>query len=480
MSSALDARPSSRPQIGRAHRDLRTLSGPRLSGWAGFWLTLLVIVFASRCVWYDCRIVFDWMRGDGLRVAFAAYTLALLPFLALAGIGGLHLLTRSWTTLLFVWIGVQGLLCAVLHGHIRDPYVLQDLVKLTFLPAGFIWVWLDPPKSFDLFLRRTAYALLAYQGIKLLIYMFYYQGSFSFYYGEVIDLFPLCYFLGKYCRERPEVAERFLLWTLLAAAIIVLGQRRTVLVGGCVIVAYMAIRSYSHLMGRPTLYVLALIAAVSLFGASGLWSHLSESLLQRVVNTDVADSIGEDSTRFREVQLVVDQMLDAGPATSLFGFGHGATFEDEVANRDTGEFVKHSVHFTPGAMLLRYGVVGLLFFAVVVGALTFAREPEIDGWIGAPNYLAMKAFGLAAAVGSLTLYGLMDDLMIGAFLGGCCWARSYAASQAFAPRERAVLPVPQDSLPQEDAPTPAPPNLHDRNQTRRPRRRRDLVLRRVA
>jgi hypothetical protein len=430
VNSSLDVRPAPQGAFAATTRGVRTLPAPRLSGWAGFWLTLLVIVFASRCVWYDCRIVFDWMRGDGLRVAFVAYTLALLPFLALAGIGGLHFLSRSWTTILFVWIGVQGLLCAVLHEQIRDPYVLQDLVKLSFLPAGFIWVWLDPPKSFDLFLRRTAFALLAYQGIKLLIYVLYYHGSFSFYYGEIIDLFPLCYFLGKYCRERPEVAESFLIWTILAAGIILLGQRRTVLAGGCVVAAYMGLRSYYHLLGRPTVYVLALIAAASLFGASGLWSQVSEKLLQRVVNTDVEASIGEESTRFREVQLVVEQVLDAGPATALFGFGHGATFEDEVANRDTGEFVKHSVHFTPGAMLLRYGLVGLILFAVVAGALTFAKEIEIDGWIGVPNYLAMKAFGLAAAVGSLTLYGFMDDLMIGTFLGGCCWARSYAAAHA--------------------------------------------------
>lgn len=480
MSSALDVRPASRRSFGRTLGDLRTLPAPRLSGWAGFWLTLLVIVFASRCVWYDCRIVFDWMRGDGLRVAFAAYTLALLPFLALAGIGGMHLLTRSWTTILFVWIGVQGLLCAVLHEHIRDPYVLQDLVKLSFVPAGFIWVWLDPPKSFDLFLRRTACALLAYQGIKLLIYVLYYQGSFSFYYGEVIDLFPLCYFLGKYCRERPEVAEGFLFWTLLAAGIVVLGQRRTVLAGGCVVVAYVGIRSYFHLLGRPTLYVLALIAGVSLVGASGLWSHLSERLFQRVVNTDVAESIGEGSTRFREVRLVVDQVLGAGPATSLFGFGHGATFEDEVANRDTGEFVKHSVHFTPGALLLRYGVVGLLFFAVVIGALTFARETEIDGWIGAPNYLAMKAFGLASAVGSLTLYGFMDDLMIGVFLGGCCWARSYAATQATQRNARPALPISQKSQADEDRPAPAPVRRVERIEPRRAPRRREIVPRRVA
>jgi hypothetical protein len=430
MNSALGLRSAPQRTPAIPIRGVRTLPAPRLTGWAGFWLTLLVIVFASRCVWYDCRIVFDWMRGDGLRVAFVAYTLALLPFLAFAGIGGLHFLSRSWTTILFVWIGVQGLLCAVLHEQIRDPYVLQDLVKLSFLPAGFIWVWLDPPKSFDLFLRRTAFAILAYQGLKLLIYVLYYHGSFSFYYGEIIDLFPLCYFLSKYCRERPEVAESFLIWTILAAGIILLGQRRTVLAGGCVVAAYMGLRSYYHLFGRPTLYVLALIATASLFGASGLWSQVSEKLLQRVVDTDVEASIGEDSTRFREVQLVVEQVLNAGPATSFFGFGHGATFEDEVANRDTGEFVKHSVHFTPGAMLLRYGLAGLLFFAVVAWALTFAKEIEIDGWIDVPNYLAMKAFGLAAAVGSLTLYGFMDDLMLGTFLGGCCWARSYAAAQA--------------------------------------------------
>lgn len=471
MSSALHVSCTQHRTLPATVLGVRTLPTPRLSGWAGFWLTLLVVVFASRCVWYDCRIVFDWMRGDGLRVAFVAYTLALLPFIALAGIGGLHLLSRSWTTILFVWIGVQGLLCAVLHEQLRDPYVLQDLVKLSFLPAGFIWVWLDPPKSFDLFLRRTAFAILAYQGIKLLIYVLYYQGSFSFYYGEVIDLFPLCYFLGKYCRERPEVAESFLIWTILAAAIILLGQRRTVLAGGCVIAVYMGLRSYYHLLGRPTVYVLGLIALVSLFGASGLWSQVSEKLLQRVVNTDVEASLGEDSTRFREVQLVVEQVLDAGPAASLFGFGHGATFEDEVANRDTGEFVKHSVHFTPGAMLLRYGVVGLLFFAVVVGALTFAKEVEIDGWIDVPNYLAMKAFGLAAAVGSLTLYGFMDDLILGTFLGGCCWARSYAAAHVAQESNNPALPaIPEGENCEENASVAtrtAPP-------------RKQIVVRRVA
>lgn len=478
MSSALEIQRGSRMGPAATALGVRSLPTPRLSGWAGFWLTLLVVAFASRCVWYDCRIVFDWMRGDGLRVAFIAYTLALLPFIALAGVGGLHFLTRSWTTILFVWIGVQGVLCAVLHDQIRDPYVLQDLVKLSFLPAGFIWVWLDPPKSFDLFLRRTAFALLAYQGIKLLIYALYYQGSFSFYYGEVIDLFPLCYFLGKYCRERPEVAESFLIWTLLAAAIVVLGQRRTVLAGGCVIAAYMGLRSYYHLLGRPTMYVVAMIAIVSLFVASGLWSQVSERFLQRVVATDVEAAIGEDSTRFREVELVLEQVLDAGTATSLFGFGHGATFEDEVANRDTGEFVKHSVHFTPGAMLLRYGVVGLLFFAVVIGALTFAKEVEIDGWIGVPNYLTMKAFGLAAAVGSLTLYGFMDDLMIGTFLGGCCWARSYAESHA---AER-VLPTCGESPRSVDSASVPQPRPRRIRMPRTPERERrtPIVVRRVA
>lgn len=480
MSAAVELRYAAPSQQLPISKGSRSLPAPRLSGWAGFWLTLLVIVFASKCVWYDFRIVFDWMRGDGLRAAFVVYTLALLPFLALAGIGGLHLLSRSWTTILFVWIGVQGLVCAVLHEQIGDPYVLQDLVKLSFVPAGFLWVWLDPPKSFDLFLRRTAFAILGYQGIKLLIYVLYYQGSFSFYYGEIIDLFPLCYFLGKYAQERPEVAASFLVWTLLAAAVVVLGQRRTVLLGGCVVVAYVGLRSYHHLLGRPALYVLGLIALTSLLGASGLWSHVSEKLLQRVVHADVAASIGEDSARLREVRLVAEQALDAGPATCLFGFGHGATFEDDVANRDTGEFVKHSVHFTPGAMLLRYGAVGLAFFAVIVGALTFAQEYVIDGWIGVPNYLAMKAFGLAAAVGSLSLYGLVDDLMIGTFLGGCCWARTYAAACAATDSVGRLSPASQDVVGEERAASPVSSRAIRPRKLPPPPRRREIPLRRVA
>ena len=70
----------------------------------------------------------------------------------------------------------------------------------------------------------------------------------------------------------------------------------------------------------------------------------------------------------------------------------------------------------PAARLLAAGVL-------------FAPERTKTGWLTETDVLVMKSFVLTAVLGSLVLYGLVDDMLVGVFLGITTIAQQHHAGQ---------------------------------------------------
>jgi hypothetical protein len=145
-------------------------------------------------------------------------------------------------------------------------------------------------------------------------------------------------------------------------------------------------------------------------------AELAGARFERITQSRFDATLGEDSARYREMLLIWELMNASDWSRKWLGFGHGAAFDDEVPDVN-GETLTHSVHFTPAAMLLRYGVVGAAFYAVLAFGILAAPACNQPPWLTSCDVMVMKSFAITAVIGSLVLYGLVDDMLVGVFLG---------------------------------------------------------------
>jgi hypothetical protein len=404
----------------------------------GQWLVVALLLYTNKVLWYDLRIILESLRGDSFRSILAVQGVLLMPFIAASLLGGVRLLARSRIVMLFPLMAVYGLVINAMHGIDYPMFALQDLFKFMFLPTGFVLAWLSPPATVERVLKFLAHAILTFLVIKILLFLAYYHSQYRLYYGGVLDVFPFCYFFANFCSGRKTARTKNGILAGASLLLVALGQKRTVFIIAVSAICYMLFRSRQTVGKNLAAYV----ACVSIVGAViGFRQPLAEFAgvhFERIVKARLDSTIGEDSARFREVLLVWEVNRASSWSARWFGFGHGAAFDDEVPDVH-GETLTHSVHFTPAAMLLRYGYVGVAFYVLLAAGVLFAPERTNSTWLTSTDVLAMKAFALTAVLGSLVLYGLVDDMLVGVFLGFTTRARQHHAGR----RSTLTLPSPK-------------------------------------
>jgi len=411
-----------------------------VSGKSGRWTLLLLGVYSSKVAWYDLRIFFESLRGEALRDLLALHAVLLLPFIGVAFLLGARRFAQQPLLLLFVALLFYGAFINLLQGVQVPLFLAQDLCKLTFIPATFLMVMIDRPTTCDHMLRRLAQIVMVYLAAKLMIALLYYHGSFGLYYGGVADLYPFCYYGAKYCHDARRRPAGVGLFAVLTLGLAILGQKRTVLLAAIAVLCYLFATRGRFLFRKWTLYALLLIVStISMF----FWKQIEESIshhFQRVVLLQEKTSFDEEMPRLAEINLVLETLADQGMFAQIFGIGHGAAFEDYAVNTHADELT-HSVHFTPAAMLLRYGAAGILFYLVIAVAAVFPRRRKNSTWMLPSDVVVMRCYGIVAVLGSLVIYGLVDDMIIGAFLGA-----SALDCQSASPASKSRMRQPQEPI----------------------------------
>jgi hypothetical protein len=392
----------------------------------GQWLVVAMLFYTNKVLWYDLRIILESLRGDSFRSILAVQGVLLMPFIAASLLGGVRLLARSRIVMLFPLMVVYGLAVNAIHGVEYPMFALQDLFKFMFLPTGFVLAWLSPPATVDRVLKFLAHAILAFLVIKILLFIAYYHSQYRLYYGGVLDVFPFCYFFANFCSGRKSARTKNGILAASSLVLVALGQKRTVFIIAVSAICYLMFRSRQTVGKNLAVYVATISIAAAVIGFRQPLAELAGVHFERIVQARFDTTLGEDSARFREIVLVWELHRGSSWSARWFGFGHGAAFDDEVPDVH-GETLTHSVHFTPAAMLLRYGYVGVAFFVLVAAGVLFAPERTKSTWLTATDVLVMKSFALTAVLGSLVLYGLVDDMLVGVFMGFMTRARQHHA-----------------------------------------------------
>ena len=146
--------------------------------------------------------------------------------------------------------------------------------------------------------------------------------------------------------------------------------------------------------------------------------------------------MAKETPRQQELQDVYRSIQEDVAAAFYLGRGHGATFYAESAEAVTRKPIVHSVHFTPAAMHLRYGLIGWLFYLGAILALLRMREPINQSFASEVDLLALKGYALCAAICSLLMFGFIDDMLIGVALG--IYYCAYRSQQASYARQRSL------------------------------------------
>jgi hypothetical protein len=375
-----------------------------------------MLVYTNKVVWYDLRIILESLRGDSFRTMLAIQGVLLTPFIAASLLGGVRLITKSYIVIFYPLMVVYGLLINAIHGIEYPIFALQDLFKFMFLPTGFLLAWLSPPATVDRFLKFLAHAILGFLGIKILLFLAYYHSQYRLYYGGVLDVFPFCYFFAKFCAGDRSATWKNGSLSALSGMLILLGQKRTLFVAILAIVGYVTIKSRQSIGKKMAVSVAGLVVAATAIAFRQPLAEFAGARFERITQSHFDATLGEDSARYREMLLIWELMNSSDWSRKWLGFGHGAAFDDEVPDVN-GETLTHSVHFTPASMLLRYGVVGSAFYAVLAFGILFAPVRTQPPWLTISDVLVIKSFAITAVIGSLVLYGLVDDMLVGVFLG---------------------------------------------------------------
>ena len=385
---------------------------------------LCLAVFVSKTVWYDSRVAFKAHGGVDMPLMLMRYAFCLAPFVLYALSGRTRSLGLSRLIMGYILLNVYGLILALLVDPGSWRYVVHDTFKLTLVPTGFLLFCTGPSNvGFSLTLRRLANLILVYQLARLVMFGLLIEDVTRFHYGVICDIFPFAYYLSQLLFGDRKHRIHPVWFLLLAVLILFLGSKRTLVLCAVVVCAYLYLCPWGTYTKRASKNFFLLIAGLLVVAlivpmVPGLMSHEALSDFGRGYERDnLTVELGQKAARHREVILVYEELVDAGWTGFVFGCGHGATFEEEIPHFTTGEYTKHSIHFTPAGMVYRYGAFGLAIYLATIGAVVFGSWGRRLMKQQPADVLAIRSYGLAAFVASWALFGVVDDLLLGAFLG---------------------------------------------------------------
>lgn len=398
----------------RSHRTTVTRhpSG-RASEWDIVFFILLCFVFQSKIVWYDFRS----LAAQGgyefeLSTSFLYWSLALLPVVVYFLIKQLPRHMDDPFCVVLLGINFYGLAVGIISGN-SLLVISQDVWKYLFPLVGYL------AGSAVLQQKDSAYPLtiLFYVTVLAMVVRFGYfylerGGIFDLRYGGVAELFAVSFAVASIAGSRASAIK----WSVFLVAIFLLiavGQKRTVIfLSGAMILTLLPMLAAQRRVISifVFLFPLAVIAVLSMAFFGDLDFASLQDTFTKLTSRNLLDISGE-VRRTLEVE-VIWQMMVREPVAFLFGFGSGAEFQLPTFHRPTLEETFHSVHFTPAAMLYRHGLAGVLVYVWVALCLIRLR-PRVQTSELRTVTIAASLYKIAAFISSFTIYGVMDDILIG-------------------------------------------------------------------
>lgn len=114
-----------------------------------------------------------------------------------------------------------------------------------------------------------------------------------------------------------------------------------------------------------------------------------------------------DSERISEARQAVEDVIASGPLAVVFGRGHGATITLENRDNllDRGIIEWHAVHLGPARYFHRYGLVGLIAFLWLLGAMTrpWRKFAKRGARVRSPVLAVISVVGVVLAIDSVLL-----------------------------------------------------------------------------
>ncbi len=376
-------------------------------------LLALCTVFASRILWWDLRTISrGFFSPSVVRVIFTAYALSLIPFMIFyfLKIGKRALYYRP--IVFYILINYYGLMLAFINQN-NLLYTFQDIFKLFWLPTGFLaYTFAKKYLDKDDFLLRFAVIMLVMEIFRLIVHAQY--GKIR--YGMIYDMIPFIVFTYYTFPGHKLINKQYAMLSLFSIILIIIGQKRSL--AFCIALSSIVIISlrWRYVPFYIILILLFVNLPIAWYSLSDLGNFIDENLKRLTLIPTKTEDIQEHRL-FEEVYIVKEVMAESNLFDQIFGKGHGATFTYHHVIR--GELVVHSVHFTPIAMVFRYGIVGVIFYLYLFGLFLYyffrvfrTKQSKRQSYA----IIAVIYIGISF-VGAITHYGFVDDILVGVMFG---------------------------------------------------------------
>lgn len=379
---------------------------------------VFLIIFLSRIVWYDLRTITAALsESSDLVLYFTIWSVFLLPFLSYYIIKGFRLEKYYWLPNGLLLLAFYSTVTGMLWDNSLN-YILQDLYKFLFIPAVIYATYSLPGRiSTSSILTFTASTILFYYCIRIVIFLFF-NSAGRVYYGTPQDLFAVCVNLAILLSFRKNLPISKTIGKLgFMSVLSIIGQKKTIAIGLVFLFMMAIVKSVLRVNVR---LLLLLSFFLVLTGGTVFWLTSTSSIdVNRYINADVQNELGEDSSRRIEVAVALDALGDS-ELGYVVGLGGGVVFN--VPRIYDGRLVvatTHSMHNTIVTQLSRYGVFGGLAYGsiLLIGLFWIIRNRNSNNVERAMLVNVAISYKVVAFMASFVIYGVMDDILLGLIAG---------------------------------------------------------------
>ncbi len=385
------------------------------------WLYMSYPIFGMWSIYlYQDILQSEHAEGVILVTWSAAYGMALiLSYILVAG-GGTFKLLLDWLPgrRLITWvaiIAIVGLIVGLLSGN-QVKFIVGDSYKLLLLPLSIVVGFNVRAES----IVRHAFPLSVAASISFAFAIAAtlasgYSGAVGF--GAFYHLIPLCFLLSGLSNRSGLI--RITLYVVVILAIVV-GFKRGVYLAALFVGAAALVSLPRGQRTKALVSALVIVASsFSILGVTNLIQGDSSSTFDlaqgRVAETVEDDELDSSSaSRIQEVKSSWNYFTNSEYfpiRLILFGMGSGATYDyDDPSLRlnaiAEGSSSIHNIHFTPMALLFRYGVVATILLTAAYSYIVWK----------AFSYMTCLPYGLSRKVASFVgYYGL--GLLVSSLFG---------------------------------------------------------------
>jgi hypothetical protein len=275
--------------------------------------------------------------------------------------------------------------------------VVSDLYKSLFILAG-LGLYNITKHNTVYFYGLVTKILLVFSILRLGVFIYFGTSFNQLYYGTVYDTlligFSLVYIASMKIRDTDSPFKRKLMGAL-AAALVLLGQKKLVLVSLLVYIISLFRNIWGVILGFIGIFVVSIFyQEIILF--------LEGTRLRTLLNYN--DLLYAEAQRVEEIQTSFAHWTRSW-VSIIFGDGFGTNIK--VYSYKEGYVIDlHSIHNTAIVTALRSGITGLLLLAVLAwqGLRTLLFNPEKR---------LVAAIIVAAFVASQFSYTFMDEVFVG-------------------------------------------------------------------